>query len=462
MVWDQRIITDGALNTCINSARNAVGDDGKTQTVIKTFPRRGFRFMADVVESQTDHSRAKPEISPLPDKPSIAVLPFNNLSDDPQQEYFSDGLAEDLITDISKISGLFVIARNSSFAFKGQAMDVKEIANKLGVKHVVEGSVRKMGSRLRISAQLIDASTGGHMWAERYDGDMENIFEFQDDIRDQIVAALQVTLTVQEAAQPRQRVTDNVEAYEVYLRARSEWHRVDPEGTLAAKHLMREAIEIDPHSAAAYAELSGILQQGWSFVFPGFEDAFDEMLDAAQRAVDLDDRLAQAHSRLGWALTFYGRYDEAIASLERAIALGPFDSETHLWFGEFLNYAGDPARGAQVGARAFELEPGANGIFYFCSGHSHYLLRDHDRAIELFEGAIARVPGFPLPYLFLGIVYFELGRKDDAAVQFAKLHDVLPPQVLDVLVDRLPYRDDEPKRRMRNALERTGGFAQQH
>jgi TolB-like protein len=429
MVWDQRIITDGALNTCINSARNAVGDDGKTQTVIKTFPRRGFRFMADVVESQTDHSRAKPEISPLPDKPSIAVLPFNNLSDDPQQEYFSDGLAEDLITDISKISGLFVIARNSSFAFKGQAMDVKEIANKLGVKHVVEGSVRKMGSRLRISAQLIDASTGGHMWAERYDGDMENIFEFQDDI---------------------------VEAYEYYLRGRAELLRLGPEGTLAALHSLNEAIELDPEFAAAYALRCRVIQHGWTFGFPGFEKNFDQLMADAQRAVELDEGLAVAHAHLGWALTFNRRYDEAASSFEQAIALGPHDAETHLWFTEALNYAGDPARGAEMGARALELEPVPDGIYYFCTGHSHYLLRDYDRAIELFTGAIARVPGFPLPYLLFGVVYFELGRLDDAAKQIGRLYNALPPEFLDSVLSRLPYRDEEPRRRIRAALDQIG------
>lgn len=172
-VWDGRIVSDGTLTSRINSVRRAVRDDGKSQAVIKTFPRRGIRFVAAVTED--DVLEITP---PLPDKPSIAVLPFENRSDDPQQEYFSDGMAEDLITDISNISGLFVIARNSSFAFKGQAVDVKEIAEKLGVNHILEGSVRKMGDRLRINAQLIDAASGGPIWAQRYDGDLEDVFEF--------------------------------------------------------------------------------------------------------------------------------------------------------------------------------------------------------------------------------------------------------------------------------------------
>lgn len=389
----------------------------------------------------------------ITDKQSIVVLPFDNLSNDPDQEFFSDGISEDLITDLSKLSNLFVISRNTAFTFKGQSVNVSEVGHKLGVAHVLEGSVRKAGNRVRINAQLIETATGGHVWADRYDGSLDDIFTLQDEITEKIVAALQVSLTMQEAAQPRQRVTDNVEAYELYLRGRREWHRLDPEGTLAAVHLMRDAIKIDPDFAAAYALLSGALQHGWTFAFPGFDDAFDQLLDAAQRAVELDDGLALAHARLGWALIFYGRHEEAITSFERAIALGPFDAETHLWFTEALNYAGDPARGARMGARAFELEVAAPGVFYLCVGHSHYLLRDYDEAVELLTGAIARTPGFPLPYLLLGIVYFEMGRIDDAVEQFDRLHDSLPSHVLDIVVDRLPYCDDEPKGRIREALK---------
>lgn len=456
-VWDQRIVSDSALNTCINSARIAVGDNGKAQAVIKTFPRRGFRFVADAVDTEPDSFPAESEASRLPGKPSIAVLPFGNMSGDPEQEYFSDGITEDLITDLSKMSGLVVTARNAAFRFKGQDVDIIEAGRKLGVGHVLEGSVRKAGNRVRINAQLVETTTGGHVWADRYDGSLEDIFALQDEITEKIVAAMQVKLTVAEAVQPRQRVTDNVEAYELYLRGRGQWHRLDPEGTLAAAHLLRDAIKIDPEFAAAYAMLSGALQHGWSFAFPGFDDAFDQVLGAAQRAVELDDGLAPAHARLGWALVFSGRYEEAINSFERAVALEPFDAETHLWFTEALNFAGNPERGARMGARALDLEPGAPGVFYLVAGHSHYLLRNYDKAVELLSIAIARTPGFPLPYLLLGIVYFEMGRTDDAVEQFNRLNDSLPSHVLDIVVDRLPYRDEEPKRRMLNALDQVGG-----
>ncbi|MFT5489327.1 MAG: adenylate cyclase [Alphaproteobacteria bacterium] len=393
---------------------------------------------------------------PLPDKPSIAVLPFDNMSGDPEQEFFSDGISEDLITDLSKLQNLFVVSRNNAFAFKGQKIDIGDVGRKLGVAHVLEGSVRKAGNRVRINAQLIEATTGGHVWADRYDGALDDIFTLQDEITEKIVAALQVSLTSHEAVQPRQHVTDNVEAYEYYLRGRAELLRLDPQGTLAALHSLTKAIDIDPEFAAAYAFRSGVIQHGWTFGFPGFDVNFDQLLGDAERAVELDDSLAVAHARLGWALTFNKRYDEAAASFERAILLGPHDAETHLWFTEALNYAGEPGKGAEMGARSLELEPTPDGVYYFCTGHSHYLLRNYDRAIDLFEAAIARVPGFPLPYLLYGVVCFEQGRLTDAAEQFGRLYKALPPDFLDVVLSRLPYREEEPRRRIRNALKQVG------
>jgi Tfp pilus assembly protein PilF len=270
------------------------------------------------------------------------------------------------------------------------------------------------------------------------------------------VAALQVSLTAQEAVQPRQHVTENAEAYEFYLRGRAEFLRLDPEGTLAALHSVTKAIELDPEFAAAYGFRSRAIQHGWTFGFPGFEKNFDQLMADAQHAVELDEGMAVAHAQLGWALTFNRRYDEAASSFERAIALGPHDAETHLWFTEALNYAGDPARGAEMGACALDLEPVPDGIYYFCTGHSHYLLRDYERSIALFEAAIARVPGFPLPYLLYGVVCFEQGRLKDAAKQIGRFYDALPPEFLDVVLSRLPYRDEEPRQRIRNALDQVG------
>jgi TolB-like protein len=415
--------------------------------------------MYRVFDASAQDTPAKPTATdppPPPDKPSIAVLPFDNLSNDPEQEYFSDGISEDLITDLSKMSGLFVIARNTAFSFKGQSIDVGEVGRKLGVAHVLEGSVRKAGNRVRINAQLIETATGGHVWAERYDGSLDDIFAVQDEITDKIVAALQIRLTPREAAVAQHRITDSVEAYELYLKGRAEFNRYNPEGTSAAERLLEQAIDIDPEFAAAYAALSGVLQQGWSFVFPGFEDELERMLELAQRAVELDDTMGLTHARLGWALIFVGRHEEAIASFERAVELEPNAAETYIWFCETLNYAGDPVRGLDMIRRSMELDPVVSGAVPLIEGHSLYLLRDYDAAIDRFNLAMALAPGFPLPHLFLGIVYSELGRTEEAAAQIAVLHEAMPAHILDVLVERLPHRDAESKRRMRDALELAG------
>ncbi len=423
---------------------------------VQTF---GMRLgTAPVPSTPSANPVAAPTLTPT-GKPSVVVLPFQNMSNDPDQDFFADGISEDLITDLSKLSGLFVIARNTAFSFRGQSINVGEVGRKLGVAHVLEGSVRKAGERVRINAQLIETATGGHVWADRYDGGLEDIFALQDEITEKIVSALQVQLTVQEAASPRHRITDSFEAYEIYLNGRAEFYRFDPEGTLEAARLMRRAIDVDPNFAAAYATLSGALQHGWTFAFPGFDDAFDQLLETAQRAVELDSALGLAHARLGWVLIFVGRYDEAIASMERAVELEPNWAETYIWFAEALNFAGDPARGCVLACKAVALEPVTPPVYNLIEGHSHYLLRDYDTAIELFKSAISRAPGFPLPYLLLGIVYFELSRFEDAASQFAFLREALPPDILDTVVGRLPYRDDEPKRRMRDALGQTDGPA---
>jgi TolB-like protein len=221
-------VEESNLTVQIAALRRVFESEPGGERWIETLPRRGYRFVGPVEEikdKQDGSLAATPTERPTaPDKPSIAVLPFENLSGDPEQEYFSDGMAEDLITDISKISGLFVIARNSSFAFKGPAVDIKEIATKLGVGHILEGSVRKMGPKLRVNVQMIDAQSGGHIWAERYDGDLADIFEFQDDIREQIVSALRLRLTASDRALTERKQTDSVAAYDLFLKGRSNFH----------------------------------------------------------------------------------------------------------------------------------------------------------------------------------------------------------------------------------------------
>ncbi|MEE9147649.1 MAG: adenylate/guanylate cyclase domain-containing protein, partial [Candidatus Tectomicrobia bacterium] len=240
------------------------------------------------LEAEVAASSVSPEPRaelPLPDKPSIAVLPFTNMSNDPEQEYFSDGMTDDIITDLSKISGLFVIAWNSTFTYKGQAVDMGEVSRRLGVRYMLEGSVRKAGNQVRINVQLIDARTGGHMWAERYDRELTALFTLQDEITQKIVFALQVKLTPEEQARLRRFPTENLEAYDSFLRGREYWNRFTQEANIQARRLYERALELDPQYAAAYALLSQTYWTEWASQWSTNPQTLERAFELAQRAI---------------------------------------------------------------------------------------------------------------------------------------------------------------------------------
>jgi TolB-like protein len=451
-VWDGRIVSDGTLTSRINSVRRAVRDDGKSQAVIKTFPRRGIRFVAAITEDIVPEAT-----SPLPDKPSIAVLPFDNLSDDPQQEYFSDGMAEDLITDISNISGLFVIARNSSFAFKGQAVDVKEIAEKLGVNHILEGSVRKMGDRLRINAQLIDAASGGPIWAQRYDGDMENIFDFQDDIREQIVSALKVSLSPTDMALTERKPTNSVEAYDLYLRGRANLNRLSRETVLEAMDHLENAIKIDPNYGDAYGYLSFCLFIGYAFLFPGFDDGLERAYEMSIKGVDVDGASSIALGRLGWNQTFMCQHNQSIASFEKAIDLAPNDAELHATYGQCLNYFGDPERGLEMIEKGLRMEPLHFPGWEFQLAHSYLLLGRFDEALAKYRFVIERLPKFVPCYLFMASTCIEMGRLNEAREAVRTALEIMPRYTIKE-VERIwtIYRNADKSQRFIDNLRKAG------
>jgi adenylate cyclase len=392
----------------------------------------------------------------LPDKPSIAVLPFDNMSDDSEQEYFADGLAEDLITDLSKISGLLVIARNSAFAFKGQTIDVRRVAEELGVRHVLEGSVRKAGSKVRINAQLIDAASGGHIWAERYDGDLEDIFSLQDTITAQIVSALQVSLTPTDKALAERKQTDNVEAYDLFLKGRAYYYRLTLENILAAKKCFEKAIEIDPNFADAYGHLSYCHINGWFHMWPGFDDTLDQANELAEKGVALDDTSAFALVRLGFIQTFIHRYDQAISNLEKALALAPNSADVNATFGQVLNYWGDPERALEMMEKAFSIDTIVPANWDFQLGLSHYLLRQYDEALAGFNRAIERAPKYLPTYVFLGCMYAELGRHDEARSTIKKLLEIAPQFTLKHIAKTMPLRIDEVRNRFLDNLRKAG------
>jgi len=324
-IWNGRIVSDAALTTRLNAARSALGDSGEEQRLIKTLPRKGFRFVGPVREAQgaagavvTDNAvePSKPALT-LPDKPSIAVLPFHNLSGDPEQEYFADGMVDDIITALSRFKALFVIARNSSFTYKGRAVDVKQIGRKLGVRYVLEGSVRKAANRVRITGQLVDAATGAHLWADRFDGGLGDVFDLQDQVTESVVGAIAPALEKAEIERAKRKPTESLDAYALYLRGLARfYHFANRQASDEALRLFNSAIELDPDFAAAYGRAANCYvyakANGW------FSDTANEIAEVArlaQRAFELgkDDAVALAAS--GWALAYVVR-DLAVSQVK--------------------------------------------------------------------------------------------------------------------------------------------------
>ena len=330
-IWNGRIVSDAALTTRLNVARTAIGDSGEEQRLIKTLPRKGFRFVGPVVEAQGPGGAAtvdnsielpKPALT-LPNKPSIAVLPFTNLSGDPEQDYFADGMVDEITTALSRFKSLFVIARNSSFTYKGRAVDIKQVGRELGVRYVLEGSVRKSARKVRITGQLIDAMTGAHLWSDRFEGDLSDVFALQDEVTVNVVSAIQPKLLQTEMDLAARR-PNNLSAYDLCLRAQHQqsWTRG---GSAESLRLASRALEIDPRCGFA-ATLAGEChlrnaRHRWA-ADPKSEIA--EGFRFLRLALSIDGNATLALSMLGRATAaFLGDFDTAKEMVDRAVALNP-------------------------------------------------------------------------------------------------------------------------------------------
>jgi len=356
---------------------------------------------------------------PLPDKPSIAVLPFVNMSDDPAQEYFADGMTEDLITDLSKISGLFVIARNSVFTYKGKAVKVRQVAEELGVRYVLEGSVRKVGDQVRINAQLIDAATGGHLWAERYDGSLTDIFGLQDQVARKIVAVLAVQLTAGEQQRVARKETEVPEAYDAFLQGWQHYLRQNPENFRKAISYFEKAVELDPEYARAYAALAATYMQvskrfwhtkvGLRYLHdPRF--LAEEFLQKA-----LLDPTPLAHQVAAGMLSQQGRHEEAIAEAERAISIDPNDADGYIALAGALSLAGRPEEAHQLVQQAMRLNPHYPPSYLYELGITEFSMERFEKALESLERANALNPDDRWSMRLLLATYGLLGRKEEAA-----------------------------------------------
>ncbi len=402
--------------------------------------------------------RASPVQMPVvPDKPSIAVLPFMNMSSDAEQEFFSDGITEDLITDLSKVSGLFVIARNSSFAYKGRSVKVQDIARDLGVRFVLEGSIRKAGNRVRITAQLIDASNGGHLWAERFDRDLNDIFETQDEVVERIVGVLSVTLTKREEERLNRRGTSNLQAYEFWLRAREALSRATREAVAESKALHRKAIEADPRFAAPHAGLSlcciSEYASGWA-AEP--EAVLDEAERWARRALELDPQEPVSHMALGNVLLWRRQHDTALAEFRQMTAMDPNFAQGHMATGLGLTYAGQPAEALEAFAYAMRLDPHYPGIALHFVAQAHIALGDYDAAAKRLSERIVRNPGTDSSRMLLASCYGHLGRIEEARAVWAALLEVNPDFSLAQRERVLPYKDARDFQRIVDGLAKAG------
>ncbi len=467
-IWQGRIVSDAALTTRLNVARSSIGDSGAEQRMIKTLPRKGFRF---IVEAREEHASTsvtsvavsgaseKPALA-LPDKPSIAVLPFTNLSGDPEQEYFADGVVEDIIAGLSRLRWLFVIARNSSFVYKGKNVDIKQVGRELGVRYVLEGSVRKSANQLRIASQLVDTATGGSLYANRYDGTIGEIFEFQDRVTESVVGALAPKLEQAEIVRA-QRKTENLDAYDHYLRGLAAFYQWTKEGTEQALVMWRRAIELDPSFTLAYALAAIIYFRRKSFGwYTALEEDRAQCARFARHAIRYGDDDAAALARAGLALTFVcGELDEGAASTERAVRLNPNLASTRYASGWIKIWLGEPEAAMEHFAQAMRLSPfdPLLAIMQVGMAHAYFYTCRYDEASTWAEAAIAEQPD-GIPGVRIGAAsHAEAGRMARAKELVARLRQLRPDVRISTVETAFgPYRRREHVTKYKDALRKAG------
>ncbi|MCH8835564.1 MAG: tetratricopeptide repeat protein [Proteobacteria bacterium] len=392
-----------------------------------------------------------------PDQPSIAVLPFDNISGDPEQDYFVDGITEDLITDLSQVSGLFVIARNSVFTYKGKPVKVQQVGRELGVQYVLEGSVRKSGNRIRINAQLVDAVTGRHLWAARYDRELTEVFALQDEVTAKIVSALAIKLTVDERERLSRAAVTSPEAYDTLLRGLELFRRFTRETNAEARVLFEKAIALDPQYARAYADVA--LTHGMDVTF-GWTDAPEAAnargLEFARNGLALDDTLPQVHFALASTYLRHRRYDESIAADRKSIGLDPNYADGYASLAMSLAYAGRPEDGLKAIRKAMRLNPRHPFFYVWIVGHAYFLMGRYAEAATAFERVLERNPQFPGGHMTLAATYGHLGRTADAEWEVEETLTLLPDFSLARERRRALYKNPADLERYIEGLRKAG------
>ena len=451
-VWGGRIVSEAALTSRVYAARKALGDSGQGQQLIRTIARRGLRFVGDVQTHGDSAARGSTAASgelraiahqalPPPERPVIAVLPFDNMCSDPTQEYFSDGISEDIITALSKLRWFSVIARNSSFAYKGKAVNIRQIAGELGVNYVLEGSVRKPGERVRITAQLNDVLTGSHIWAERYDREVADVFAVQDEITEAIVAAIEPQIYAAENFRAQRKPPEHLDAWELVMRALSHFWRVTPHDNGIAQQLLDKAIAID----ADYGHALGLLATSHIFgVHMGWEDKSIAPIAerAALAATRADSEDAWAHHALGCTHLFARRFEDSLAEFETALRLNPNFSLAQCYYCVSLAYSGRWQDAEEAVHRALRFSPRdpLSALYHGAASYAQFVGRNYENAMRLARESIRLRRDFAGAHRVLTAAAGMTGQTQEAAAALNELRRVQPNVSIDWIAREMPIK----------------------
>jgi TolB-like protein len=439
-VWGGRIVSYSALASRINAVRRALDDDGTTQRFVRTFARKGVRFVGEVKElpertvpDATEAAQAaggQPSNPTLPEKPSLAVLPFQNMTGDPEQDYFVDGMVEEITTAIARLPWLFVIARNSSFTYKGKSVDVKQVARELGVRYLLEGSVRKTSNRVRITGQLIDTARGVHIWGARFDGELGDIFDLQDDIASSVAGAIEPKLRQAEIEHAHRKPTANLNAYDLYLRALAQFYKVTYEGNREALGLLDRALALDnvyaPAAAMAAMSWAARKYHAWA---PVSEQEMAQAVGLAKTAIELGKQDPDALSRAAWALSFFtGDLATGSRAVERALALNPNSAVAWSTRGWMLVWVEDPEQGLQCFDRAMRLSPLDPWLFsqQYGIARCHFVMGRFDEALRWADKSLLEQPRAVNVTAFKLGVCGHLGLEEETRNCLLRLHELSP------------------------------------
>jgi len=455
-VWPKAQVGDAALVTCIQELRRALRDNAKRPRYIETLHRRGYRFIGKTVTEKAPDA-ATPALQ-LPDRPSIAVLPFVNMSDDADQEHFADGVSEDLITGLSRIRWLFVIARNSTFVYKHRAVDVKQVARELGVRYVLEGSVRRAGRQLRVSAQLIDAISGAHHWAERYDREVDDVFAVQDQITNSVAAAIEPHLLAAEGLRALSRRPEDLGAWELVARAQTHFWRMTNEDYKRAIDELERAVNAYPDYAPARSLLAFCLMfaahMGWT------DRSRDPALgrEHAMRAIALDDRDPWGHIALGYWALMEKRTEESITALRRAVEINPNSAAAHTHLGHGLAFAGHDREAIEHAERAMRLSP-FDPMLALNLGTiavSHFVAGRYEEATRYTTEASRIRPGFQGAHRLRCASLAQSGQFDEARRHFLMVREQQPHLSAEWIKTNVPYQTDELMERFVEGMRKAG------